>query len=193
MNDPTLTELPSWLISGLPWVFALFAILGIACAIGIWILIAQIRGLEQLSARLEPLEELTSLVRKLAQEREDLDLRRLEHVVVDIRDGQKRTEDVLLRAVEAQAQQSSGESDGVLIPVAPGPTVGERVVNRLLAMGYERVQIISPVAEVTALSNADGEVLIEAHRGGALYKGRVVLRGGTISDVELQPSYSIFP
>ncbi len=193
MNDPTLTELPPWLITSLPWLLALFAILGTACAVGLWMLIAQVRRLDQLGERLEPLEELTSLVRKLAQDREDLDLRRLEHVVVDIRDGQKRTEDVLLRAVEAQAQPSNGESEGVLIPMAPGPTVGERVVNRLLAMGYERIQIISPAEKVTELQTADGEVLVEAHRQGALYKGRIIIRSGTISDVELQPSYSIFP
>ena len=193
MPDSVATEVPAWLIAALPWIVALFVLIGAACAIALWMLVTQFRGLERLGERLDVLTELTTMVRKLTQEREDIDLRRLEHVVVDIRDGQKRTEDVLLRAVESQAQQSRGETDGLLVPVSPGPTVGERVVNRLLAMGYERVQIISPAAEVTALSIDDGEVLVEAHRQGALFKGRVLVRSGTISDVELHPSYSIFP
>ncbi|MFT5284594.1 MAG: hypothetical protein ACI8TQ_000751 [Planctomycetota bacterium] len=193
MSEPVLTEIPNWLVAGLPWIVALFVLIGTACAIALWMLVAGLRGLDRLDERLEVLAELTSMVRKLTSEREDIDLRRLEHVVVDIRDGQKRTEDVLLRAVETQAQQSRGESDGVLVPATPSPTVSERVVNRLLAMGYERVQIISRAADVMKLANDDGEVLIEAHRQGALYKGTVLVRGGTISDVELHPSYSIFP
>jgi hypothetical protein len=184
---------PDWLLTGLPWIVLVFGLLLAACAVALWMLVAHARGLERLERRLAVLEELAALLRKLTSEREDIDLRRLEHVVIDIRDGQKRTEDVLLRAVEAQVKQAAGGRNGKPSAALPGPTLGERVVNRMLALGYERVQIVSPPESIARLSDADGEILVEAHRQGALHKGRVLVRSGTISDVELQPSYSIFP
>lgn len=193
MPETASNAAPDWLLAGLPWVVLVFALLAAASAVALWMLVAHARGFERLERRLDALDELAALLRKLSAEREDIDLRRLEHVVVDIRDGQKRTADVLLRAVEAQVQQAAAERNGSPPAALPGPTLGERVVNRLLALGYERVQIVSPPEALGELQSKSGEVLVEAHRQGALHKGRVLVRAGTISDVELQPSYSIFP
>lgn len=185
-------EVPAWLVAALPWLAVILVLLLFATALAAWMLVAHARGLERLGKRLDALEELKILVKGISAERQDIDLRRLEHVVVDIRDAQRRTEDVLLRALEKATHDAEVKRNGSA-PGDPGPTVGERVVNRLLALGYERVQIVSPLDDLTRLAGADGEVLIEAHRQGVLHKGRVTLRGGALSDVELSPAYSIFP
>ena len=190
--DSTATPELDWTSSVLPWLVVLALLLLAASALASWMLLLQVRGLERFGKRLDALDELKVMLRKLAEERDDIDLRRLEHVVVDIRDGQRRTEDALLRAVEAAAASAAAEGgprNGAAVKES-GPTLGERVVNRLLAHGYERVQIVGPPADPEAPHT---EVLVEAHRQGVLYKGRVLVREGVLSDVELAPAFSIFP
>ncbi len=183
----------AWLVAALPWVVVLGLLLLSATALAAWMLVAHAGGLERLGRRLDVLDELKTLVRKLVSDRHDIDLRRLEHVVVDIRDAQKRTEDVLLRALEKAAQEVERPRNGAPNGVESGPSLGERVVNRLLALGYERVQVVSSHEDLRRLGEEGGEVLIEAHRQGVLHKGRVSVRAGALADVELSPAYSIFP
>ena len=45
-----------------------------------------------------------------------------------------------------------------------------------------------PVPEI-----GPGEVLVEVERQGVLHKGRVRVRGGAVGDVDVNPTYSIFP
>lgn len=176
----------------IPWLLAACWIALLACAIAAWVLLSRLRELEQ---RLEPLAQLTELRERLAQlmaERAELDLRRVEHVLVDIRDGNRRVEDALLRTIESGARQAAGASPGS----PAGQTTkdwGERVHNRLLALGYERVELVTAPAELERIGEGDGEIAIEARRNGVLYKGRVVVRDGRIATVEVQPPFALFP
>lgn len=191
--DSPLTETAAfapWLIDALPWAVAALLLLAFAGALAAWMAVAHLRNWERLDRRLEALDELRSLLRKLASERDDIDLRRLEHVVIDIRDAQKRTEDVLLRAVEHASAERAGANGRAR---AAETTLSERAVNRLLALGYERVHVVSSLDEVGRVAGGDGEILVEAHRQGVLHKGRVLVRAGALSDVELSAAYSIFP
>ena len=130
---------------------------------------------------------LTSGAYRSAAERDDLDLRRIEHALLEIRDGQRRLEDRLMRGVESGgAPLASGAGDGT-----PASLV-ERVTTRLLAQGFERVQVVTPRDELPE-GDADGAVLVEAHRDGVLYKGRVEVRAGALHDVDMKPAYSAFP
>ena len=81
------------------------------------------------------------------------------------------------------------------MPVSsPGPGhVAERVVNRLLALGYERVELIGGAEELAGLAHTDGQVLVEARRDGVPCKGRVTIRSGRIEAVHLQPAFPAFP
>ncbi len=182
--------------SGAGWMpeaaFALLIVLVVlatAAAVLAWLLLAE---LKKLGARAEPLarvEDIHAALARLLNERSDLDLRRVEHLLVDLRETQERLEDALLRAVEGR----QGRADGAgLVPAAPDD-LGERVVNRLLALGFERVQIVTRPEKLVELARGGGEALVEARRQGVLHKGRVVIRGGRITDVEVHPAYSIFP
>lgn len=184
-------EPPAWAADLLPWVGVLFALLLAAGASAGWVLVVRARELESLAARLEPLEEIRSLLARFGADRDDLDLRRLEHVLVDIRDAQARLEDALLRTVEASQRVATATANGA--PKASPESFGERVTNRLLALGFERVRVVTGPEELERLAEGDGEVVVEAERFGAHHKGRVLVRGGVLTDVEFQPTYGIFP
>jgi len=158
-----------------------------------WSLVARVRELGARAAPLDHLETLARDVRKLTEERGDLDLRRIEHVLIELRDSQKRLEDALLRHAEA-TREALVRGDGTAALAAPaGDGLGERAVNRLLAMGYERIQLVTRHEKLLELVARDGEILVEAQKAGVLHKGRVLVRSGRIANVELHPAYSIFP
>jgi len=183
----SLAALPPWWAEAALWLgLALFLTAG-AAALAAW---AAVRRLERLRADLRALEALPEIQRtltRLLSERDDLDLRRLEHLLIDLRDGSKRVEELLLRAEERRAQPGD-----TLVPLAP-PALAERVVNRLAALGYERIELVTPHAELEAMNQLGGDVLVEARREGALCKGRVRIRAGRIESVQLQPAFPIFP
>lgn len=139
------------------------------------------------------LDEIAAAAKALASAHAELDLRRIEHALYDIRDGQKRVEDRVLAGIEAR--HGSSQSASAIEPAsqAIATTLPERIVTRMLALGYERIQFVTPVADVQRISNGDGEVAVEARRDGAACKGRVLVRGGAIADLQLQSAYSIFP
>lgn len=202
---PRATQLPAALALGeswgdlLPWL-VLIGLVGLG-----WVLLLLARLLRTLEETRELTRgavtihtELREGLNKLVTERADIDLRRLEHVLIDQRDALTRLEDALLTTVEQAIAQRASESRSVA-PATEKPSreradeLGERIVNRLLAMGYERVHLAAPKAELEALDPARGEVLVEAQKLGVVYKGRVVLSEGRITDVDLEPPYAMFP
>ena len=181
------------------WLVALGVVVLATLAVLVWRGLARLGQLERRASGLDALTEIGLRLDALAKEREDLDLRRIEHLLIDLRDGQARTEDALLRVVQVPRREE--QEPGVLVPQRPGGDLAERVTNRLLAMGYERIVLIGgleSLAELVAQDSEDdgpeeGEVLVEARREGVLHKGRVLVRDGRLAEVELNPAYSLFP
>lgn len=181
--------LPAWWPEAVLWLG--IGLLGavVAAAVAAW---ALVKRLDRLRAELAVLESLRELERKLEQwlaRRDDLDLRRIEHLLIDLRDGSKRVEELFLRS---QEERASSAGSGALVPVSPAG-LGERVINRLHALGYERIELVTPHQEVESFARGDGEIVVEARREGVLCKGRVRVRGGRIDAVQLQPAFPIFP
>lgn len=159
--------------------------LGTAAA---WLALGKLRDLNEAAAKLGVLDEIKRQLAGLSEERGDIDLRRLQHILIDIRDGLRGVEDAVLGAVAA-ARTAEGEGE---IPAAP--QLGERVTNRLLALGYDQVELANDADELARIAVAqEGEVRVEAKRNGALYKGCIRLRAGRIQGVEMAPCYSLFP
>jgi hypothetical protein len=183
----------TWLAASEPWLLLVLALCAAGALAGIWTAVARLRALEGLGQRLDGLEEIRHAVARLASDRGDLDLRRLEHVLLELRDGQKRLEDALLARL--QSPRSLEQADRG--PGGAPPSLAERVTNRLLALGYERVRLVTPIAELEQLAAGEGggsgELVVEARRDGVLCKGRVLLRRGALTDVEIQPAYKLFP
>lgn len=182
-----LAALSPWWAEAVLWLGLALLFASSAAALAGW---AIVRRLAYLRGELRALETLPELQRTLTRwlaERDDLDLRRIEHLLIDLRDGSKRLEELLLRGEEQRAQPSTA-----LVPLAP-PALGERVVNRLVALGYEHIELVTPHAELEAFGQQGGDVLVEARREGVQCKGRVRIRAGRIDSVQLQPAFSIFP
>ena len=159
-------------------------------------LASQVHGLERLGA-LDRLVELAELQAKAGSEKSDLDGRRLEHVLVEVRDGIKRLDQTVMTFLEKQASLAERPAPDANTPPNTGrnrqPALAERVVNRLLALGYEGVQLVPDREELERIFEEDGDVAVEVRRDGALYKGRVEISGGVIQDVVVKPFYSLFP
>ncbi len=187
LQDETGVALPGWWPDTVLWLALGILLATAAAAAGVWTLVARLQSRHADARALEVLEELRQRLDRLVADRADLDLRRLEHLLIDLRDGFARVEDALLRVHEARPVESEA-----LVPIL-APALGERVLNRLLALGYERIQLVTPRTELAELAARDGEVLVEAVREGVLHKGRVSVRGGRIEGVEIQPAYSAFP
>jgi len=192
-TEPLVDAVPAWMGEGLFWIGLAVLVLAVALLAGLWAVLARLREVEREARRLRALEGLEAQIGRLVAEREDLDLRRIEHVLIDVRDGLRRLEDALLGTVEA-LRRVDGLASDELVPAPPfADALGERIVNRMLALGYERVQIVTGADKLSGLATKDGEVLVEARRDGVLHKGRMVVRTGRLADLEIHPTYSIFP
>jgi hypothetical protein len=187
LDDPGMT---SSLGETLPGIAIGLALL-VCVAAGVWLLIQVLARLKEVQGTLASLERLDSIdgqVRALTEQQKGLDLARLEHVLIDLRDAQKRLEERLVGAVEAQGRAVTSESE------TPGrASLSERVMSRLLAMGFERIEVLTSLADLEAIGEGDGEVIVEARKGGAMHKGRLSVKSGTISDVRLRSAYESFP
>lgn len=182
-------DLLDWTALGLG--VGLLALLGALVALLVRVQLRLARMEQSLSA-LGALESTARSVEKLAARETELDLRRLEHVLIDLRDGQRRTEDRLLSLLE-NGRAGGGPSGALVGAQISGPELQERILTRLLALGYERIVFITSAPEIAALPNLEGPVLVEARRDGVACKGRVILRAGSIHDVQMQSAYSAFP
>jgi hypothetical protein len=183
--------LPAWVAASIPWLLAALLIAAIFAAVGVWTLVARWKELAALAQRFDVLESVDTQLKRIVADRGDLDLRRIEHVLLELRDPSRRLEDTLLRAT--QAARPGASSNPALPDIA---TLSDRVINRLLAHGYEQVQLVTRLDELGAIFEAEGgvgEALVEARRNGVLCKGRVLVRNGVVTDVEMQPAYSVFP
>lgn len=167
-------------------------VVGLALAVGLWVAVGHLRELRGELRKLSTLESIDAALGRLASERSDLDLRRLEHVLIELRDGGRRLEDAWLASSQSSRSLEAPERS----PDRP-VSLAERVTNRLLALGYERVRLVTAAEELEALARqaggGDGDIVVEARRNGAPCKGRVLLRSGALTEVEIRPAYSVFP
>lgn len=180
-----------------------YAIAGGAAAVLVSVqivLFVAVRRLEQRLGSLDRLQGLESALQKLAEREAAVDLRRTEHTLLDVRDQLKRLEERLLAVSERGVREAGerGASAGtelarIATPAATASLVTDRILARLLALGYERIQIVTSTDDLALLGDSDGAAIVEARRDGALCKGRVRVAHGLVGAIEVQPAYSAFP
>lgn len=186
---------------GWTWVLPWLALAGLAGLAAVLILLQRVaRAVEAIGDQGRQagaqIESLHASLARFAATREDLDLRRLEHLLVDLRDQGARTEDTLLRAV----QTVRGATDGPVAGEGPQPSAAawiERIENRLMSLGYSQVQVCLDRDQLETLDESSQSepvaVPVEATRRDVLHKGCVRIRLGRIVDVELNPPFAMFP
>jgi hypothetical protein len=177
------------------------ALVGAVLALLLWRMIAIVQRLDERVARLE--DEAHRLGRAAVSRgtagpaQAGHDLARVEGLLEDLRDVQRRLDDRLSALAErasaptpVAAASAAGVAGGAASSaVSESAQLVERALNRLLALGYEQVEVVTPRDAV----DPDGAVIVEARRSGAIYKGAVRLSGGVVTDVELRPSHGLFP
>ncbi len=160
-----------------------------------FVLVASLRRLEKRLGSLDRLQGLEAALQKLAEREAAIDLRRTEHVLLDVRDQVKRLEERVMSLSERGARAATSTD---LVPTASTPAsasslVTDRILTRMLALGYERIQIVTNGDDLATLSTSEGDAIVEARRDGALCKGRVRVAHGQVGAVQVQPAYSAFP
>lgn len=178
--------------------YAEVALVLLVAAMGLWLLWSILRGLQRQGSRqseLEALERIERLLTRYSEEREPVDLHRIEATLAGLSTQNARVEQALRDMLEVLDR----EPQTVVVEPQPQPATAstrvdwtERVTNRLLAEGYGRIQLVTSREELSQLEG-DGEVQVEARRENVAYKGRVVIRSGRIVDVALRPAFEMFP
>jgi len=179
--------------ASLPWILiAILLTLAVIAACAVLVL-RKAEDFDRRLDRLDQLEDIRAGVQRVADEHGNLDLRQVEHALLDIRDGQKRMEDRLIQTIEALRARPSESAEPV--QDAPARILADRVFGRLITLGYEQISLLTPIDELDALAQdgKTGEVLVEARRNGVQCKGRIAIQDGVILDVELRSVYSAFP
>ena len=135
------------------------------------------RGVERLNERLQT----------LAESFEALGTKRVEDQLGDIH----QTLEAIREDLQRQAGAAPG-ADGVVVPAAPRRgTFVDVVEAKLYNLGYDRVVIVTDLSEVDA--SQPTRVVVEAERGGVVHKGSLTVHGSTVTELDLQPSYTSFP
>lgn len=181
-------EVQETLASSIGWIALISALLLAGIAALLHQILGRLRALEERLVALDRLAEIRVELARIGKSGGGSDLSHLEGVLVDLRDSQRRLAERLVQLAETATREQSSASH------APAVTTGpERVVNRLLAMGYDGIQIITASDKVKAAFEHGGEILVEARREGVTCKGRVRVEGGHIRDAELRSAHSMFP
>lgn len=204
LREPVLGGLPLAQSGGFALVLEVLA--GLLLVAGVLLLARLVQLVRELTAAVDEqartLETIAARLEKSAAERSDIDLRRTEHVLIDIRDGLKGLEDAVIEAasrptiVEREivpTAPDAGSADDESAKADAADSVIERLHNRLGALGYERVQLLGErdVYEMAALGRA--EIAVEARREGVVHKGRCIVEKGRVLDVRMDPPYRLFP
>jgi hypothetical protein len=174
-----------------PWAELVTAALA---GVGIVVLIMLYKRSERLEARLgvlDALDRLEGSVEALKEGLGGVDLERLEHLVEDLRDTNRRIGRQLVELAERSVEMEPESLERVQRPV--GAMLGERITNRLIFLGCERIELLVGAGDLERIAAEGGDVGFEARRDGAVAKGQVSIADGRLVDVDISTSHQMFP
>lgn len=155
--------------------------------------LAGIRGLDDRLRGLDDrLRVLADTFDKLRLERIEGQLDRLHEDLEDLREATRDVRHAVVQ-IPAPVAPSEGPAIAALPAAAVGPAARTMatVESRLLQLGYHDLRLLSELDDVVAVDEV--EVQVECERRGMPFKGRVVVRNGSVRDVVLQPVTNMFP
>lgn len=167
------------LVDTLLFVLLLLALAGGASAI--WWLSGRLHDLEERLQSFAHLSLVPDRLQALARVIEGLDAQGLREDVESVRAALRRVEDL----VAAPAAAASP---------APEPPLAARlraaIQRRLREEGYEAVNVVDEDAQ---LAESPARVRVEARRRGQRILGNVTLEGERVVEIDLSPSFTMFP
>lgn len=175
----------------------------------------RISGLQMIDDRLRTLADSLEVV---DLERVEARLGELHDDLRDVVDGQARIERALAsRAAVRQAVPGDSGGDGepdvsseeALVELEryrsggreanplPGAVVARRAVEvTLFGTGHRKLRILTDLEQAIADAGGPGqdiEIVVECERDGMPVKGRLVVRGDAVLDVDLRSAHAMFP
>lgn len=179
---------------GLEYIGLGLLLVSLAILFVLFSLVSRLRRPDGLIDRLQHLERIEATLDRIAEQQGELDIRRIEHELVEIRQALRHSDERQAAAADSiEPSRDASAGRGELPAEGSGAGLADRVTNRLIALGFAQIEILTPLEELEAFALVDGDVVVEARRAGALHKGRLSIRGGGIADVHLRASYEVFP
>jgi len=172
-----------------PWADLIAAAAAIAGVALLYLLYTRIARVDERLKDLEGLARLEETLKGLKDGATGVDLERVEHLLEDLRDANRRVGRQLIDLTEQTVSESVSQETSR--PV--GPLLGERITNRLIVLGCERIELLVGSGDLERIAAEGGEVGFEARRDGALAKGRVEVADGRLVNVDISTSHQMFP
>ena len=159
----------------------------------------KLSGISNLEDRLRSLEEQVRLIVESASkggiERVSAQLERLHEDLEDLREATTKVRQAVVQIPRVQsAAPAKGAVDagqGAGSPESTATRIVALIETRLLQLGYRHIRLIGNLADAQMADEI--EVKVEAERNGMPFEGRVVMRNGSVHDVNVQSVAQSFP
>lgn len=156
-------------------------------------------GIRTLDERLRSLDEC---VKQLAEksgtahfERVSAQLERLHDDLEDLREATVEVRSAVVQIPTASVVSSAAADGvfegGVVHSDSPATRVVAMIETRLLQLGYHGIRLLGDLSGVQMSDEI--EVQVEGERNGMPFKGRVIIRNGSVHDVNLHSVAQAFP
>jgi len=142
---------------------------------------AYLRDLQGIQTLNERLRDLVDGLEGLKTRRVEEQLRGVQDLLEQIRNGIQRSLD-RPAVVQELVAAPSGQ---------PELTIHDLVEAKLFNLGYREVVIVNDLD--VAEPGEPIRVVVEARKDGAIHKGHLVLKGRSVTEVDLQPVFNSFP
>ena len=159
--------------------------------------LAGIRSLDdRLRSLADSVKQMAESAPKINLERVSPELERLHEDLEDLREATTQVRQAVVQiptpSVVTVAAEDGFASERAAVTIeSPATRMVALIETRLLQLGYRHLRLIG---DLTGVQMADEiELQVEAERNGMPYKGRVVMRNGSVHDVNLQSVAQAFP
>lgn len=156
----------------------------------------KLSGIKGLDDRLRSLDDrvkqMAESTAKVSMERVSVQLERLHEDLEDLREATTEVKQAVVQIPTPAAREKGGAAErGPVNPESPATRIVALIETRLLQLGYRHIRLIGNLAGAQMADEI--EVQVEAERNGMPFKGRVVMRNGSVHDVNVQSVAQAFP
>lgn len=149
----------------------------------------EITGLKSINERLGA---LAAAMEKLKLDRVEQRLDRLHEVLEDLReDVQKTSADLTEAVVRIPTPVAAPAPHAAPVDAPASDRLRALVETRLLQLGYGNLRLLTDLTGASL--DGEVEVQVECEKHHMPCKGRVLLRSGSLRDVQMQPVVQAFP
>lgn len=164
----------------------------------------KLAGIRSLDDRLRGLDEtvqkMAGSMAKVSMERVTAQLERLHEDLEDLREAttdvrqavvQIPTPSISAAAIRGAVDDAAASDRAPMIAESPATRIVALIETRLLQLGYRNLRLLGDLSMVQMADEI--EVQVEAERNGMPFKGRVVMRNGSVHDINVQSVAQSFP